>query len=314
MKYQRFLGTRQVCCAILLAFVTWSMVAGEQTSPGASEVIETPSDAAAQYRLARQYSRRESPVYDLKKAAQLLRASAEQGYAASQTDLAAAYANGSGVAQDFSQAVQWYRRAAEQGDVVAQYTLGRICLEGRGVEKSPSEAQKWLERAADQGKAEAYLVLGDLFLNRAEVVKPDFEKAFRYFSKAFELGNVSALNSLGFLFEHGSGVPLNPQRAWQCYHDAAEAGDPRGQMNLGRLLLEGPGVEKDPVEAYKWFKLALRNGELVARHYLFEMDTHGELTESQMAEGETRVQKFLKAHKKNGIGSSGTNAVVSLQN
>ena len=257
-----------------------------------------PIDAPSQYQLAKKYAKGQGVPRDLVAAAELLKKSAAQGYAPAQTDLGAAYANGAGLPQDYAEAAKWYRKAAEQGDTLAEYTLGRIYLAGRGVPKDAGEGVKWLKKAAAADQPDAMLALGDIFLTGIEDVKIDFKQAFAWFEKAVERGRINGLNSLGFMYEHGSGVDRNLPRAVECYHEAAEKGDARGQMNLGRLYLDGQGVERNLVDAYKWFRLAVRNGELVANHYILEMETRQDLTESQLAEAEQKVQQFLNEHRR----------------
>jgi hypothetical protein len=288
----------KVCCCLLLAgqIGAQALLGGEPALPSPAQT-HTKFKGETLYHLARQYAKGDGVERDLSKAAKLLGEAAQAGYAPAETDLAAAYANGSGIQQDFSEAANWYRRAAEHDDALAQYTLGRIYLAGRGVPADHHEGVKWLRRAAEHGEAGAMLVLGDLSLNGTPNSTPDFADAFFWFSKAAARGQVAALNSLGFLYEHGSGVPRSPTRAIECFREAAEHQDARGQMNLGRLYLEGQILTRDPVEACKWFKLALRNGELVARHYLFEIESREGLSEEQVADAERRVQDFLKAHR-----------------
>ncbi|HTO65223.1 MAG TPA: tetratricopeptide repeat protein [Bradyrhizobium sp.] len=69
-------------------------------------------------------------------------------------------------------------------------------------------------------------------------------------------GNPRAMALLGFLYEHGLGVPQSYDAAASLYVDAAERGDPTGQHLLGLMYDKGHGLERDDVLAYKWLSLA----------------------------------------------------------
>ncbi len=284
----------KLCAYSCLAhFCISSLVAAGQLS---IEPVPSSTNSEATYNLARKFAKGDGQPRDLVKAAELLRQAAEGGYAAAQTDLGAAYANGAGVPQDFRKAAEWYRKAAEQGDTLAEYTFGRSLLIGRGVATNIESGLGWLRRAADRGQPDAMLFLGDLYLNGLAGLSLDYTMAMHWFSNAVANGRISGLNSIGYLHEHGLGVPRNLQSAVESYRKAAEAGDARAQMNLGRMYLEGSGVGRDPVEARKWFELAVRHGELVAQHYIQEMQMHEELTPGQEAEADQKAGSYIEQH------------------
>jgi len=61
---------------------------------------------------------------------------------------------------------------------------------------------------------------------------------------------------LGFLYEHGFGVPQAYAAAADCYYRGAVQGDPFAQAQLGLIYDKGHGVPTDFVLAYKWLNLA----------------------------------------------------------
>jgi TPR repeat protein len=61
---------------------------------------------------------------------------------------------------------------------------------------------------------------------------------------------------LGYMYEHGLGVPQSWPAAVDYYLLAAEHGDPTGQYLLGLMYDKGFGVSRDVVLAYKWLDLA----------------------------------------------------------
>jgi TPR repeat protein len=69
-------------------------------------------------------------------------------------------------------------------------------------------------------------------------------------------GNPRAEALLGYMYEHGLGVPQSWPAAVDYYLLAAEQGDATGQYLLGLMYDKGFGVSRDVVQAYKWLDLA----------------------------------------------------------
>lgn len=84
-------------------------------------------------------------------------------------------------------------------------------------------------------------------------VSQDYQKAFVYFSKAAEEGDVFAQNELGYLYAAGKGTPQDNAKALVWYKQAAEHGLASAQYNVGLMYLYGLGTVPNKVEAMKWF-------------------------------------------------------------
>ena len=69
-------------------------------------------------------------------------------------------------------------------------------------------------------------------------------------------GNPRALGLLGFLYEHGFGVPQAYEAAFDLYCRGATLGDPFAQGMLGLMYDKGHGTHQDFIQAYKWLDLA----------------------------------------------------------
>jgi len=89
--------------------------------------------------------------------------------------------------------------------------------------------------------------------------------------RAAERGNARAQAILGFMYEHGRGVPQDFRRAAKWYYRAAEQGEPHGQHFLGLLYDKGFGVKQDYVEAHKWLNLAAARAGRRDRDYYIRM-------------------------------------------
>jgi uncharacterized protein len=84
----------------------------------------------------------------------------------------------------------------------------------------------------------------------------DYVRAARDLSLLAEQGNPRALGLLGFLYEHGYGVPQSYDAAADCYSHGAGQGNPFAQAMLGLMYDKGHGLPQDVILAYKWLDLA----------------------------------------------------------
>ncbi|MGY3486982.1 TPR repeat protein [Bradyrhizobium sp. USDA 4011] len=84
----------------------------------------------------------------------------------------------------------------------------------------------------------------------------DYVRASRELAPAAERDNPRALGLLGFMYEHGFGVPQAYDAAADLYYRGAVQGDPFAQAMLGLMYDKGHGVPNDYVLAYKWLNLA----------------------------------------------------------
>ena len=74
-------------------------------------------------------------------------------------------------------------------------------------------------------------------------------------------GSATGLSNLGSLYQHGTGVPQDMQKAVQLFTMAAEKGSFPAQRFLAGAYLTGNGVQKDSAQAAKWMQLAAAQGD-----------------------------------------------------
>jgi hypothetical protein len=79
-------------------------------------------------------------------------------------------------------------------------------------------------------------------------VARDDTEAVRLFRQAAETGNADAINNLGVMYEHGTGVAKDYAEAVRLYRQAAEKGNTLAINNLGRMNASGRGVAKGQEE------------------------------------------------------------------
>ncbi|QDH17117.1 tetratricopeptide repeat protein [Swingsia samuiensis] len=185
--------------------------------------------------------------------------------AAAKGDLVGAFnlgvclSEGVGSSSDEREAVEWMKKAAE-GVVNAQYWYGRMLLEGRGVEPDPKEAFLWIEKAAEAGMDEAQVALAQLLVTGQVDGIKDHVRAFGYYRRAAEVGNVNAMFSLAAMYGGGHEVPENRIEAQKWFRKAAEEGHSLSQLMLGRYLVRGLAGVTDKAEGRKWLLLAKEQG------------------------------------------------------
>lgn len=96
-------------------------------------------------------------------------------------------------------------------------------------------------------------------------LRKEYGVAFNGFAKLAEQGNAKAQNRIGWMYEHGYGVPKDEQQAAAWYLKAAEQGNATAQTNLGMMYRNGRGVTKDEQQAIVWFRKAAEQGDGVAQ-------------------------------------------------
>ena len=102
--------------------------------------------------------------------------------------------------------------------------------------------------------------VGYKFMN-GNGVPQNYTEAFNYFLKAAENGDADSQERVGYLYYNGYGVTKNPAKAVEWWLKAAEQGDVDAQNSLGCRYFNGDGVQLDYAEAFKWFSMAAEQGD-----------------------------------------------------
>ena len=120
----------------------------------------------------------------------------------------------------------------------------------------------------------------------------DYDKALNILSPLAEEGNLEAQNTLGLIYDEGSGVNQDYKEAVKWYRLAAEQGDAYGQFNLGFMYANGYGVIEDYVYALMWWYISSSNGNENAKEYIEEFEEI--MTTSQIKEAQRLSKKYIK--------------------
>lgn len=145
-----------------------------------------------------------------------------------------------------SQAALWLERALAAGISYAGHCLDRM-YRNRGDEAA---RRRVAERCASLGapvweeRMACYLY------------EEDPGKGIALFLQAAEHGQITSFNTVGCACLTGTGVPVDPERAFQCLEKGARGGDPNAQRNLAWMYFEGQAVPRDDARAAYWISCA----------------------------------------------------------
>jgi TPR repeat protein len=221
---------------------------------------------------------------------------AERGDRTAMLTLGNYYEQGIGVSRNYVKALEWYQKAADAGMPEAWYLVG-VCYEvGIGNAGDMLRAVRSYERAAGLALPEAMEKLSSLYFTGTGVERNE-SQGLAYLVQAAEAGLASAANSLGGVYLEGLfGQRRDDRKAYEYFNRAADRGDINAIVNLGIMHRDGLAVTKDPVQALKWFTVASRDqyqgGNMAAS--LEELKSG--LTEGQIQEAEQSAEQWLRAY------------------
>ena len=152
------------------------------------------------------------------------------------------------------------RNLVEQGSSSAMSNLAFAYEHGLGLKKSIRWAIYWYEKAVSRGCVEAMANLANFYLFRNEKYN-NFERGAYLALMAADLGGETAMNELGLCYEHGLGVPLCEDKAFEWISKAVENGAGAcAEHNLARCYRKGIGTKVDKAKAEEWNRIAAEHG------------------------------------------------------
>ena len=135
---------------------------------------------------------------DIREAARLYRAAADEGNAVAENNLGAYYEKGeAGLARDDHEAGRLYRLAADQGYPSAQSNLGALYAQGRGgFQRDDVEAVRLWKLASEGGDAPGQNNLATMYAEGRGGLHRDLDEAVRLWRLAAAGGNTQARGNL----------------------------------------------------------------------------------------------------------------------
>jgi TPR repeat protein len=127
------------------------------------------------------------------------------------------------------------------------------------------------------------------------LARGDYVAATKSLIPRAERGNANAQARLGFMYEHGRGVPQDYSLAVYWYTCAAAQGYSTAQYLLGLMYDKGLGVVRSDVLAYMWFNLAAAHAQPRTREYYSRIRdaVAAKLSPAQIAEAQRQASTFL---------------------
>ncbi len=93
----------------------------------------------------------------------------------------------------------------------------------------------------------------------------DYSKAFTWYHKAADEGNMYSQNSVGLCYQRGHGVQQSDEQAVAWFEKAYKSGNPDGAYNLAECYFSGLGVRKNIDKALELWTKAAELGHPSAR-------------------------------------------------
>lgn len=167
-------------------------------------------------------------------------------------------------------AFRWCFQNRFQGDPEIWNDLGTLYLCGHGVEANAEEAFRWFSKAADANDASAMFNLCCM----CEDGK-DYDKALYWQFKAAECGHITAQYGLGCQYEHGGTVEPDDSEAFYWYLQAAERGHPVATLVVARLSWGDHDFPEGDNLAYDWYRKQALAGHDWAQWFLARANRYG---------------------------------------
>ncbi len=183
---------------------------------------------------------------------------------------------------------------ADLGDTRSMLGLAYMRLNPDAGRFDPVAAVAFLQRAADAGAPEAQFELAKLY-ERGTGIAADPQKALQLYQAAARQNFADAINDLGFLHHQGSlGLPANPQKAYGFFQRAAELRHPQAQFNFAALIDDGLVPGQGPEDAAGFLYAALRSGSADVLNLLSERPTMFTLQTRRALQNKLRDNKFYQ--------------------
>ncbi|MHC4956274.1 MAG: tetratricopeptide repeat protein [Planctomycetota bacterium] len=222
----------------------------------AAACADAPADLNQELRVAQELLAAEK--YD-EAYAKFERVEAESGNPLAQFTLGLFWKLGWGRDPDPAKAADWFEKAAAGKIPVAEHYYAEILAEGVLRETDPATAARLYQRAADHGHHGSLCSLATMY-ETGTGVPVDQEKAVALLRTAAGHGLVDAQRRLGHRYLAAKDYP----QAYGWFQQAADRNDPESQFQLGIIVRDGLGDKANPHAAIDWFERAAAQGHTPA--------------------------------------------------
>lgn len=162
------------------------------------------------------------------------------------------------------QAIDWHYKAVENGISFSAYLLGRILdYEGIPYKVKPLELYKM---AANDSIPDAMVALADCYLVGCSGASQNPQLAFKWYTAASGLQNISAVSRLGYCYLYGLGTEKDYDQAFELLNKSSS--EEISMELLGELYLTEQWANYNVKKAATWFKKAAKFGNQCAKNNL----------------------------------------------
>lgn len=157
---------------------------------------------------------------------------------------------------------------ARSGDSIAAFNVGGRYYHGAStLKRSYKKAFYWYKKSAELGNVDGEFSLGVCYLEGIGTAR-DYKKAYYWFNKADKADHTLATLALGRLYESGRGVTKDLSKAFSYYEKAADAGNLRARTLVGKAYFNGLGVPENRAKGLAILKETADIGDRESRKFL----------------------------------------------
>lgn len=132
-------------------------------------------------------------------------------------------------------------------------------------EKDWFNAIRYLRPLAEHGDDRALVLLGNMY-NDGSGVGTDHQKAMEHYTRALANDNHNAMLAIATMHAEGLSVDKDFETAFEWFTKAANYGNPAAQFLLGSVYMGGhpelPDLETDLVTSYMWYRITAEQDTL----------------------------------------------------
>jgi len=120
-------------------------------------------------------------------------------------------------------------------------------------QENRSEHRTLIEIAKNKGSLDALVKIGDYYMDD-RYIKPNYNKAFKYYNEAGEKGLGFGFTCIGILYMNQKLDDAKDEeryeKAIEYYYKAIELNCPQAMLNMAQMFIKGKGIEKDLKKGY----------------------------------------------------------------
>jgi len=134
----------------------------------------------------------------------------------------------------------------------------------------------YFSKAANQGNVKAMFFAADM-LEKGKGTQPDLARAAELFKQASAAGHPCAVYRYAVMLMAGKGTGKDIKQAAKLFQQAAGLGSPEAQFQMGLMHAEGRhGYDRDYRKSVEWYKKAADMGHGSAQYNLASMYQFGQ--------------------------------------